>query len=161
MTLKEYNNCVDSFSDGLYRFALKSTRSKAEAVDLVQESFEKLWNRVKSVDYQTAKSYLFTTLYHSMIDNRRKNKRIISLESSNYMERGSSTQYSDLHEILNRAVENLPEIQKNVVLLRDYEGYSYKEIAEITELSQSQVKVYIYRARIFLRNYIGTMEAVI
>ena len=69
--------------------------------------------------------------------------------------------YSDLGEVLERAVGNLPEDQKAVVMIRDYEGYSYKEIAEITGLSESQVKVYIYRARVFLKNFIGSMEQVI
>ena len=46
-------------------------------------------------------------------------------------------------------------------MLRDYEGYSYKEIGEITGLSEAQVKVYIFRARVFLKNYIGSMDAVI
>ena len=63
--------------------------------------------------------------------------------------------------MLEKAIENLPEDQRAVVMLRDYEGYSYKEISEITNLSESQVKVYIYRARVFLKNYIGSMEQVI
>ena len=46
-------------------------------------------------------------------------------------------------------------------MLRDYEGYAYREIAEITGLSESQVKVYIYRARVFLKHYVGSMENVI
>jgi RNA polymerase sigma-70 factor (ECF subfamily) len=70
-------------------------------------------------------------------------------------------QYSDLAEILNIAVRQLPEIQRTVVLLRDYEGYSYQEIGDITTLSEAQVKVYIYRARVFLKNYIGKMEVVV
>ena len=70
-------------------------------------------------------------------------------------------QYSDLAEILNEAVKLLPDIQRTVVLLRDYEGYSYNEIGEITSLSEAQVKVYIYRARVFLKNYIGKMEVVL
>ncbi len=69
-------------------------------------------------------------------------------------------QYSDLKEILNHAITRLPEDQKAVILLRDYEGYSYKEIAGITSLTESQVKVYIYRARVFLKNYIVKMENV-
>ena len=72
-----------------------------------------------------------------------------------------SRQYSDLKEILNEALEKLPEIQKSVVLLRDYEGYNYTEIGEITGLKESQVKVYIFRARKFLKEYIGAMENVI
>jgi RNA polymerase sigma-70 factor (ECF subfamily) len=67
----------------------------------------------------------------------------------------------DLHEILNRGLSELSEIQRNVVLLRDYEGYSYQEIGEMTDLSEQQVKVYIFRARKFLKEYIGTIEAVI
>jgi len=70
-------------------------------------------------------------------------------------------QYSDLKEILNEALNKLPEIQKSVVLLRDYEGYSYEEIGEITGLKEAQVKVYIFRARTFLKNYIGSIEKVV
>jgi RNA polymerase sigma-70 factor (ECF subfamily) len=66
-----------------------------------------------------------------------------------------------LQEVIERAVANLPEDQKAVVMLRDYEGYSYREISEITGLNESQVKVYIYRARVYLKNYIGSMEKVI
>jgi RNA polymerase sigma-70 factor (ECF subfamily) len=62
---------------------------------------------------------------------------------------------------LNKAVNKLPEIQRMVLLLRDYEGYSYQEIEELTNLNESQVKVYIYRARVFLKGYIGKMEAVV
>ena len=69
--------------------------------------------------------------------------------------------YSDLNEILHRAVAQLPEAQRMVVMMRDYEGYSYEEIGEITGLNESQVKVYIYRARVFLKNYIGKMEVLV
>jgi len=45
--------------------------------------------------------------------------------------------------------------------MRDYEGYSYQEIGEIADLSESQVKVYIYRARVYMKKYIGSMEVVV
>jgi RNA polymerase sigma-70 factor (ECF subfamily) len=63
--------------------------------------------------------------------------------------------------VLNNALDKLPEIQKSVVLLRDYEGYDYAEIGKITGLNESQVKVYIFRARATLKNYIGNLEAII
>ena len=69
--------------------------------------------------------------------------------------------YSDVVGPVNEALNKLPEIQRTVILLRDYEGYNYSEIGEITGLSESQVKVYIFRARNFLKNYIGAMENVI
>ena len=70
-------------------------------------------------------------------------------------------QYSDLKQILNTAINLLPDSQKAVITLRDFEGYNYDEIAEITGLSPSQVKVYIYRARVFLKQYIGDLERVL
>ena len=68
--------------------------------------------------------------------------------------------YTDLNEILHEALERLPEQQKTAVMLRDYEGYSYKEIGEITGLSEAQVKINIYRGRLALKNYIGKIETV-
>jgi RNA polymerase sigma-70 factor (ECF subfamily) len=74
---------------------------------------------------------------------------------------GHNDHYSDLKEILQEAVSKLPEIQRHVIMLRDYEGYSYEEIGEICNLNESQVKVYIFRARKFLKDYIGNIEAVV
>ncbi len=68
MTIREYNNCVDEFSDGIYRFLLKNIRNAELARDIVQESFLKLWLKRKDVDYTKSKSYLYTTAYHGMID---------------------------------------------------------------------------------------------
>jgi RNA polymerase sigma-70 factor (ECF subfamily) len=63
--------------------------------------------------------------------------------------------------VLTEALGKLPNIQRSVILLRDYEGYSYEEIGEITGLNESQVKVYIYRARVFLKEYIGSLDTVV
>jgi len=161
MTINEYNQAVDQFSDRLYRFVLKSIKDVHKAEDIVQDSFEKLWKNVDNVDGGKVKSYLFTTAYHTMIDRIRKEKRSTFSDDLTLKEQSHENNYSDLKEILNEAIGHLPEIQRMVVLLRDYEGYNYKEIGELTNLSESQVKVYIYRARVFLKKYIGKIEVVV
>ena len=161
MNITDYNRCVDEYSDGLYRFLLKNIKDEEVARDLVQESFMKLWIKRKEVEDVKSKSYLFTTGYHTMIDYIRKNSRNVSYDTVEYREESYDKGYSDLKEILNEAVEKLPADQKAVVLLRDYEGYSYKEIADITDLTEAQVKVYIYRARLFLKKYIGSPDMVV
>ena len=161
MTVEEYNRAVDTYADKLYRFVLKNLKDEPMSGDIVQETYEKLWVKLEGVGFLKVKTYLFTSAYHTMIDYIRKEKRYTGIDSAELGETSSSGNYSDLAEILERAVDNLPEDQKSVVMLRDYEGYSYREIAEITGLSESQVKVYIYRARIYLKNYIGSMEQVI
>jgi len=161
MTTREYNNCVDSHADGVYRFILKNLRDEHDAQDVVQDAFERLWVNHKKVNTEKAKSYLYTTAYHTMIDHIRKMKPIGSIEEMPESEGNTFHNYSDLKEILDEALEKLNEIQRSVIMLRDYEGYSYKEIGEITSLNESQVKVYIYRARTYLKNYIVSPDHVI
>ena len=159
MNVAEYNQCVDQWSDNLFRFILKNLRDEEKARDVVQESFVKLWVKVDEVSFEKAKSYLFSTGYHTMIDLIRKEKRIADFEEA--PEPSYRHEYTGLNEILHEAIQRLPEVQRSVIMLRDYEGYNYKEIGEITDLNESQVKVYIYRARKFLKEYIGSIEAVL
>jgi len=161
MNVKEYNQSVDLYSDNVFRFILKNIKDEERARDIVQDSYEKLWRNAENVNVEKVKSYLFTTAYHTMIDIIRKDKRQTYLEDYRIPEETHDEQYSDLSEVLNEAVKQLPDIQRTVILLRDYEGYSYKEIGEVTTLSEAQVKVYIYRARVFLKNYIGKMDLVV
>jgi RNA polymerase sigma-70 factor (ECF subfamily) len=161
MNVKEYNQSVDLYSDHVFRFILKNMKDEERARDIVQDSYEKLWRNAENVNAEKVKSYLFTTAYHTMIDVIRKYKRQTYLEDYQVPEDTHDDQYSDLSEVLDAAVKLLPEIQRTVILLRDYEGYSYNEIGEITSLSEAQVKVYIYRARVFLKNFIGKMDLVV
>lgn len=161
MTTSEYNQCVDRHADGVYRFVLKNLRDEDKARDVVQDSFEKMWLKVGDIEGSKARSYLFTTAYHTMIDHLRRERFSTQMNEAAHSEHSYSHGYSDLKEVLDEALARLPEIQRSVVLLRDYEGYSYQEIGEVTSLSESQVKVYIYRARIALKNYIGSPDAVI
>ena len=161
MTISQFNECVDKYADSLYRFILKNIRDEHKARDIIQDSFEKLWVKVDTVMYEKSKSYLFTTAYHTMIDTIRRDKRSTVFDSINPENYSHTEQFSDINEVLHHAINRLPEIQRSVLLLRDYEGYAYDEIGEITELTESQVKVYIFRARKFLKNYIVSLENVI
>lgn len=160
MTVKEYNNAVDNYSDNIFRFAMKHLRNEMSANDIVQETFTKVWVKHEEVSAEKVKSYLFTTAYHTILDWIKKDKR--NSDDDIYAHAGTSSQEEvDLQEILHEALNRLPDIQKSVVLLRDYEGYSYDEIAEITALTEAQVKVYIFRARKALKSYIKRLDLVI
>lgn len=161
MTVKEFNTCVDLYADNLYRFIFKNIKDTDKAKDVVQDTYEKLWLKVNEVESTNAKSYMFTTAYRTMIDQLRKDKKQEPLEHSHLYVHTTDKSYTDLKEILNEALDKLPDLQRSVILLRDYEGYTYDEIAGITNLNESQVKVYIFRARQFLKNYIGAIETII
>ena len=161
MTVREYNKAVEEFADSVYRFIRADLKDEDRANDIVQDSYEKLWRHVAEIEFVVVKSWLFSTAYHAMIDIIRKEKRMTLLEEYHQTDMLHESQYSDLNEVLHAALEKLPEQQRSAVLLRDYEGYSYKEIGEITGLSEAQVKINIYRGRLALKNYIGKIESVI
>ena len=160
MTTKEYNLAVDEYSDNIFRFALKHLKNEMSAKDIVQETFTKVWVKHEEVQYEKVKSYLFTTAYHAIVDWVKKEKRSGDIET---VGQGAAHVDSevDLQQVLAEALNRLPEIQKTVVLLRDYEGYNYTEIAEIANLTEAQVKVYIFRARTALKAYVKRLDLVI
>jgi RNA polymerase sigma factor (sigma-70 family) len=160
MTVSEYNICVRDYSDNIYRFVLRHIRNVEKAEDIVQDVFEKVWIKVEDVSFEKAKSYLFQAAYNTMIDSIRKDSRLHFSQDIDSDERCYQKQ-TDLQEVLHNALKRLPQIQQSVILLRDYEGYSYEEIGDILSLNESQVKVYIFRARKNLRDYLKKIEYVI
>jgi RNA polymerase sigma factor (sigma-70 family) len=161
MTAEEYNDCVKLYADGLYRFMLKSTRQTEDARDLVQSSFEKLWEHRTDVNVLKSKSYLFTIGYHKMIDLNRKNSRIEFRETIPDQTVQTQRNTPRLKELLEKALNRLNERQRALVLLKDYEGYTYEEIAEITGLNITQVKVTLHRARLILKEWLVSVEHVL
>jgi len=154
MTEKEYNECVNLYADNVFRFIVKNLRHEEDARDVVQTAFEKLWRNREEVDGAKSKSYLFTVAYNSMIDHLRKVKRVYLKEEFKEETKVYNKQINNTREILQEALSKLSETQRSLVMLKDYEGYSYEEIGQIMNLSESQVKVYLHRARLQLKEYI-------
>jgi RNA polymerase sigma-70 factor (ECF subfamily) len=161
MTEKEYNECVNLYADNVYRFIVKNLRHEEDARDVVQTAFEKLWRNREDVDGGKSKSYLFTVAYNQMIDHLRKVKRVYLKEDFREEARVQNKHIDNAKEILNEALARLSETQRSLVMLKDYEGYSYEEIGKIMNLNESQVKVYLHRARLQLKEYIVKVENVI
>lgn len=161
MTEREYNDCVKLYADNVYRFILKNLRHEEDARDVVQSAFEKLWRNRQEVEGDRMKSYLFTIAYNQMIDHIRKNKRVSLKDEFRDTDRGVQNQQPMARRVLDEALAQLNETQRSLVMLKDYEGYSYVEIGQITGLNESQVKVYLHRARLQLREYIVKMENVL
>ena len=161
MTEREYNHCVDQYADHVYRFIVKNLKHEEDARDVVQTAFEKLWRNREEVDAERSKSYLFTIAYNQMIDHIRKVKRVSLREEFREDSRVTAQPQHNLRKILDEALSRLNETQRSLVMLKDYEGYSYEEIGRITGLSESQVKVYLHRARIQLKNYLVKPENII
>ena len=158
MEVNEYNACVREWADALFRFACKCTGQADDAHDVVQNSFEVLWQKKEEVNADKAKAYLFQVAYRKSIDNYRKKVKITYAAPP---EETYIPGNPDLKKILDRALTQLDEQARALVLLKDYEGYRYEEIAQITDLTETQVKVYLHRARKVLKDYLVSVENII
>lgn len=158
MTAKEYNQCVKDHADGVFRFVLKNLANRADAEDVVQNTFEKLWRKRETVNYQKCKSFTFTVAYHDMIDLIRKKKFVSAYQNVPEQAAADMIKQFEAKELIDKGLKELSDIQKSLVLLKDYEGYSYEEMADITNLSLSQVKVYLFRARKKMQKVVNRLE---
>lgn len=160
MELNDYNECVHQWADPLFRFACKCTGHEEDARDIVQSSFEVLWQKRKDVMPEKGKAFLFQVAYRQSVDNYRKKRRVTYNEVPEQAE-SIKPGNPDLKRVLERALAQLDEQARALVLLKDHEGYRYEEIARITGLSDSQVKVYLHRARKTLKEYLVKVEHII
>ena len=144
-------------SDRLYRYALKLTTDTEAAKDLVQESFLKLWKNVERIEPDHARPFLYRVLFNKMVDDKRKMKRITHLD---VMPERAVTKnvYNEEKEIIEQAFQQLDEKQKKIIMLRDWDGYSYEEIADILEINLNQVKVNLFRARKKMKAVISSID---
>ncbi len=159
MTKEEYTIFYKVNYHVIKSFIRKYIKDAYRAEDITQDAFSILWIERENVNYK--KAFLYKTAKNIMLNFINKEKKIEYLEDLNELNYYHTKQYSDLEEILNNALNKLPESQRSVLLLKDYDGYLYKEIVVITSLNMAQVKFYIHCARASVKKYIGSIESVI
>ena len=159
MNAHAYNQCVSQLSDAVYRFACKCTGNEEEAKDVVQTSFEVLWKKRADVPEEKAKAFLFQVAYNQSVSAFRSAGRQVQMEVAE--DHLTTHTHHGLRRALDKALSTLDAQSRALVLLKDYEGYSYAEIGQLTGLNESQVKVYLFRARKKLQTFIGKPENVL
>ena len=150
-----FRNDVLPLKNELFRLALRITLNRAEAEDIVQDTLIKVWNRrYEWENIESIEEFSLTGCRNLSLDRiKKKENNNDSLEDVKVAEPLASSNPQDqmIEEdkisLVKQIVDALPEKQRSCMQLRDFEGKSYKEIAEILEISEEQVKVNIFRAR--------------
>ncbi len=166
MYLEDFENRVLPVKNKLYRFALRYLLDEDDAKDIVQEVFLRVWNRKESMqDYQNMEAWCMTMVKNLCLDKLKSKQYIASKmkvdvdiqlnEQSPY----ENVAINDTMQKLKEFITLLPEKQRLVFQLRDISGHSYQEICNIAALDMSQVKVYLHRARKFLKDKLQNTES--
>ena len=143
----------------MYRLALRITLSSQEAEDVVQDVIIKLWRMGNQLDgVNNLDAYALRMVRNLAIDRQRmKVNQTENIDGMDFFSSSSAEYSMEQDERINairQVMEQLPEKQRVAMQLRDFEGRSYKEIAEVMEITEDQVKVNIFRARQTVRQCI-------
>lgn len=163
MNEKEYIKDCTKHRKELYLYAVRYTHDGDQAEDAVQEALIALWMHHSEVGRKEAKGWLIRTLYRHLVDeHRRELRHDEKLQSLVPDEVYNQFEQYELQDAMQQALDQLSEKERAIILLCDVEGYKYKEIAEITELQESQVTGILYRSRINLKKaYLALNEQTI
>ena len=142
----------------LYRFALSLAKNEADAQDIFQETLLKIWQQKANwINWENFEAYAMRMVRNVFINYRKKNNKIYvdlaelpETATPNDMERQMNL--TDLRMRFLALIDKLPAIQRSVLYLREIEEFEYKEIGEALELSESQVKVYLFRGRQYIKS---------
>lgn len=167
MDLETFENRVLPSKNKLFRFALRFLESEEEAKDIVQEVFIRVWNgRDQMNQVQNWEAWCMRITRNLSLDRLRlmKTRTTRSLEESHNVRHTGMTPHesTEMGESMNKIAQMtsaLPEKQRQVIHLRDVEGYSYQEICDILELDMNQVKVNLFRARNAVREKLTKIDA--
>ena len=152
MTQKEYNNGVKLWADDVYRFAVSCGGDSELSKDAVQEAYATLWEQREKVVVEKGKSFLLSVVHNQLMSHHRHVQ--VHQQAVPFLQEDETVKPDerfDLQEVLHKALERLPQVQRTAVVMKDVEGYSCKEIAEMLKLSEKQVSVYLFRARVTMK----------
>jgi RNA polymerase sigma-70 factor, ECF subfamily len=150
---------VNRYEDIIFSLALHILRNSSEAEDVTQEAFTKLWENIKRVESETAKQWLTTVTKNICIDRIRKRRNETQVDESHStsedkpsLEPVNALDQQQVSDWLMRAIDRLKEPYRSLIVLREIKQQGYTGIGQYLDLSESQVKVYLHRARQLLRD---------
>lgn len=150
----DFRTDILPLKDKLFRLALRITFDREEAEDIVQETLIRVWNkREEWHKIESIEAFCLTIAKNLAIDrNEKKDAQTVELTTETGIMPDASSPHEDLvnkeqMQLIHRLINALPERQRIIVQLRDMEGKSYKEIADVLNLTEEQVKVNLFRAR--------------
>ena len=167
MKKTDFRTDVLPLKDELYRLALRITLNPAEAEDTVQDTMIKVWNKREQWDeIESIEAFCLTICRNLALDKvKRTETQNAQLDSTHDPPDTSyasnpeeQTVQRDRVHLVRRLIDSLPEKQRSCIQLRDIEGKAYKEIAEVMDISEQQVKINIFRARQAIRQKYNETE---
>jgi RNA polymerase sigma-70 factor (ECF subfamily) len=160
MTDEEFRPIYERYRDPLYRFAWRLTGSPAASEDIVHDCFVGLYRGGFDSSRASMQTYLFAAARNLTRKYHRANGRDYDLMPGSQSDPLDSLVAAETAGQVRRAVEALPMMQREVLVLFEYEELSLEEVAAVVEAEVGAVKSRLYRARESLRKSLFAMKGV-
>jgi len=147
MTDKEYKEQINLHADDVLRYLAKNIKDGEVAKDILQDTFVSLWENKEKVESSKIKNWLFTITHNNMLKLIRYNK----IRQNSFIEENSSESNLENTQLIDQLLKQLPDRMRQCLMLKDWQGFSIKEISEILDISEENVKVNIFRAKVKLK----------
>ena len=156
MTRAEYNDNIQYWSGNVLRFAVWNCGDRMRGEDAMQEAFARLWEIKEQVSVEKGLGFLLTVARRYLVDCFRHDAVVAKAHAEMAQTAETTTEQKGygLSDEMLEALNSLPEVQRSIIQLRDVDGYSYKEIAQMLDLSDQQVQVYLFMARTNMKKYL-------
>ncbi len=158
---RQFRQWVEEYQDQAWTLARYLLKDPSEAEDICQESFVKLWHHQDRIDVEKVKPWLMKVVRNGCLDRIRRRRPESELEGLAEADQApgpmQNAEHKDTGRRLKAAIAALNEPYRSLVVLRDVEQHSYAEVAGTLDLSMSQVKVYLHRARKQLREQLAPL----
>jgi len=166
MQINELIEILTPYKNKMFRYAFSIIGNRYEAEDIVQEAIIKIWKRMnKFSEIDNKEAWVITIVRNLAIDKLRAKKKKQTSDINDYFHLSDNAPSPDIKLEQKDAVlkvaeimGSLQEMQREIITLRDIEGYTYQEIADIMDLKVDQVKVYLFRARKILREKLAPIR---
>ena len=168
---EKFHDLVMRYEQKLYNFSLRMCRNPSDAEDMIQDTFLNVFKYLKNFRHETKfKNWLYKVAASTCIKKRRKSKfapdKELSLDEFLPNDEAEKPEHvpewallpldkllnEELSSVINKTIISIPKKYRVVIVLRDIEGFSTAETAQILNLSPSNVKVRLHRARLYLRD---------
>ncbi len=166
MQINELIEILKPYKNKMFRYAFSIIGNRFEAEDIVQESIIKIWKRMdKFAEIDNKEAWVITVVRNLAIDKVRAKKKKQTRDINDYFHISDKApsphiklEQKDAVLKVSEIMNSLQETQREIITLRDIEGYTYQEIADIMDLKVDQVKVYLFRARKILREKLAPIR---
>lgn len=168
---EKFHDLVKRYEQKLYNFSLRMCRNPSDAEDMIQDTFLNVFKYLKNFRHETKfKNWLYKVAASTCIKKRRKSKfapdKELSLDEFLPNDEAEKPEHvpewallpldkllnEELSSVINKTIISIPKKYRVVIVLRDIEGFSTAETAQILNLSPANVKVRLHRARLYLRD---------